>query len=70
VANLKLSARSEVSSASNWRSQLESALIGLGFTARDANLAIEELANDLGSKVDELDIGKLLKLALQNQGRK
>ena len=70
VANLKLSTRTEVSGHSNWRGQLESALIGLGFTSRDANLAIDELANDLGSKVDEMDIAKLLKLALQNQGRK
>jgi len=54
---------------SHWRTQLQSALIGLGFTARDAETTIDSVATDLGSKVDETDISQLLKLALQNRGR-
>jgi Holliday junction resolvasome RuvABC DNA-binding subunit len=44
-------------------------LIGLGFTARDAETTIDSVATDLGSKIDETDISQLLKLALQNRGR-
>jgi holliday junction DNA helicase RuvA len=57
------------SSKSHWRTQLQSALIGLGFTARDAETTIDSVATDLGSKIDETDISQLLKLALQNRGR-
>ena len=57
------------SAKSHWRTQLQSALIGLGFTARDAEATIDSVATDLGSKIDEIDISQLLKLALQNRGR-
>ena len=57
------------SSKSHWRTKLQSALIGLGFTARDAESTIDSVASDLGVKVDETDISELLKLALQNRGR-
>ena len=57
------------SSKSHWRTQLQSALIGLGFTARDAETTIDSVATDLGAKIDETDISQLLKLALQNRGR-
>jgi Holliday junction DNA helicase RuvA len=57
------------SAKSYWRTQLQSALIGLGFTARDAEATIDSVAADLGSKIDETDISQLLKLALQNRGR-
>jgi Holliday junction DNA helicase RuvA len=57
------------SAKSHWRTQLQSALIGLGFTARDAETTIDSVATDLGSKIDETDISQLLKLALQNRGR-
>jgi len=54
---------------SHWRTQLQSALIGLGFTARDAESTIDVVASDLGAKVDQTDISQLLKLALQTRGR-
>lgn len=57
------------SAKAHWRTQLQSALIGLGFTARDAEATIDSVASDLGSKIDETDISELLKLALQNRGR-
>jgi len=56
-------------SKAHWRTQLQSALIGLGFTARDAERTIDAVATDLGKKIDETDISELLKLALQNRGR-
>ena len=57
------------SAHSHWRTQLQSALIGLGFTARDAESTIDVVASDLGAKVDQTDISQLLKLALQTRGR-
>ena len=57
------------SAHSHWRTQLQSALIGLGFTARDAESTIDVVASDLGAKVDQTDISQLLKLALQSRGR-
>lgn len=69
VNDLTLSAKVTNTSKSHWRTQLQSALIGLGFTARDAEATIDGVASDLGAKIDETDISQLLKLALQNRGR-
>lgn len=69
VNDLALSSKIMSTSKSHWRTQLQSALIGLGFTARDAEATIDSVAGELGAKVDETDISHLLKLALQNRGR-
>ena len=69
VGNLNLAAKSSSRVSGHWRDQLTSALIGLGFTARDAGETIEELANEVGAGINEVDISKLLKMALQNRGR-
>ena len=69
VSDLARNQSTGSSSKSHWRTQLQSALIGLGFTARDAEATIDSVASDLGAKVDETDISELLKLALQNRGR-
>ena len=69
VSDLVRSQGSGKSAKAHWRTQLQSALIGLGFTARDAEATIDSVASDLGSKIDETDISELLKLALQNRGR-
>jgi len=69
VGELVRSNNSGRTSKSHWRTQLQSALIGLGFTARDAEATIDAVASDLGVKIDETDISELLKLALQNRGR-
>jgi len=69
VGEVIKSSSSSKSAKSHWRTQLQSALIGLGFTARDAEATIDSVATDLGSKIDETDISHLLKLALQNRGR-
>ena len=69
VSDLVRTQGSGKSAKAHWRTQLQSALIGLGFTARDAEATIDSVASDLGSKIDETDISELLKLALQNRGR-
>ena len=69
VSELARTQSSGAKSKSHWRTQLQSALIGLGFTARDAEATIDSVASDLGTKIDETDISELLKLALQNRGR-
>ena len=69
VSDLARSQSSGSNSKSHWRTQLQSALIGLGFTARDAESTIDSVASDLGAKIDETDISELLKLALQSRGR-
>ena len=69
VGDLVRTQGSGKSAKSHWRTQLQSALIGLGFTARDAEATIDSVSSDLGAKIDETDISELLKLALQNRGR-
>jgi Holliday junction DNA helicase RuvA len=69
VSDLARTQSSGLSAHSHWRTQLQSALIGLGFTARDAESTIDVVASDLGAKVDQTDISQLLKLALQTRGR-
>ena len=69
VSALSLLQKPSNLSKANWRNQLSSALIGLGFTARDAQTTIDAVSNELGAKADTTDISQLLKLALQNQGR-
>ena len=69
VSDLARTQSSGLSAHSHWRTQLQSALIGLGFTARDAESTIDVVASDLGTKVDQTDISQLLKLALQTRGR-
>ena len=70
VSGLALTRKSNSQIKDNWRTQLLSALIGLGFSARDAQSGVDFLANELGAEADTTDISALLKLALQNQGRK
>ncbi len=69
VNDLTSTTKSGKGAKSHWRTQLQSALIGLGFTARDAEATIDGVASDLGIKIDETDISTLLKLALQSRGR-
>ena len=69
VSDLARTQNSGKNAKAHWRTQLQSALIGLGFTARDAEATIDAVASDLGKKIDETDISGLLKLALQNRGR-
>ena len=69
VKNLNVSANGS-SRAAGWRDQVSDALIGLGFTARDTEEALDIVAEHFGSEVAETDISMLLKFALQTRGRK
>ena len=69
VSNLQLSANAKASVKSQWRIQLNGALIGLGYTARDADSIIEGVAQEFGSKADSTDISLLLRSALAGKGR-
>ena len=69
VKNLNTST-SGSSRAAGWRDQVSDALIGLGFTARDTEDALDIVAEHFGSEVAETDISMLLKFALQTRGRK
>ena len=53
----------EVSAASTWRDQITSALLGLGFSARESQDRIDRLAN-VFSDVSTVPIAELLKAAL------
>lgn len=56
--------------ASSWRDQLNEALVGLGFTVRDTEEALDLVASHYGASVSETDVAALLKFALQTRGRK
>jgi Holliday junction DNA helicase RuvA len=68
VSNFSLS-HTGTSLQSNWRVQVEAALLGLGFTARDTDSAISEVADEFGSSANSTDISTLLRAALKTQGR-
>ncbi len=55
-----------------WREQLISALISLGFSAKDSDAALNAVASefqDLGSEPSEAELSELLKRALQSGRR-
>lgn len=55
-----------------WREQLTSALISLGFSAKDSDLAISKIVNELsqsGVPAETLELSDLLKRALSQGGR-
>jgi Holliday junction DNA helicase RuvA len=50
-----------------WREQLTSALISLGFSAKDSDDAINSVLSDIPQEeIAQMELGELLKLALQN----
>ena len=61
-----------ISHVAPWREQLVSALLALGFTARDAESAIGALVvslQDIGEDPAQMEMGELLKRALQKGSR-
>lgn len=55
-----------------WREQLTSALVSLGFTAKDSDIAISQVVSNLaqdGVDAKDLDLSELLKRALSHGGR-
>lgn len=63
---------SAISHQPPWREQLASALVSLGFTAKDSDVAISTVISNLaetGVDATTVDISQLLKLALQSGKR-
>jgi Holliday junction DNA helicase RuvA len=55
----------------DWREQLRSALMGLGYSKKESDDAIDRAIKDTKAKPTEIDISELLKLALtQSRSRK
>jgi len=53
-----------------WRSQVQSALLGLGFTPRDASEAIDSVIAELNEvQVSEFSISEVLRIALRSRDR-
>jgi Holliday junction DNA helicase RuvA len=55
-----------------WREQLASALMSLGFTAKESDNAITNVVNQIsedGGDANSVDLAELLKRALQKGGR-
>ena len=66
------SGHQKISHQPAWREQLVSALISLGFSAKDSDVAISTVVGKLaeeGIDAENTDISELLKLALQNGRR-
>ena len=62
-------ASGSVPSVGSWRESLTSALMNLGYTARDAESTATSAAEEIGSGISERPIAEILKIALQNRGR-
>ena len=53
----------------DWRTQLESALSGLGFSSKEIEKIFKEVADEAGDQISSMSPSELLKLALQIKGR-
>lgn len=51
--------------AADWRRQVHSALLGLGWSAKEADAAVERVAPMVGDGLDPADVPSLLKAALR-----
>jgi Holliday junction DNA helicase RuvA len=66
----KVSGSSGVKSKSGgWRIPLESALSGLGFSAKEIEKVLNQISEEVGNQVSDKSQSELLKLALQIKGR-
>jgi Holliday junction DNA helicase RuvA len=52
----------------SWRGSVHGALLGLGYSMREADEAVQAVANDADSQ-DETDVAALLRVALRSLGR-
>jgi Holliday junction DNA helicase RuvA len=62
-----VSLASGVGGAAPWRGQVHEALVGLGWSAKDADAAIDTVADELG---DTPDVAVVLKAALRSMDRR
>jgi Holliday junction DNA helicase RuvA len=58
-----------VGAVGGWQPQVHAALVGLGWTARDADGAVSAVAEEFGDAASETDVAVLLRSALQSMGR-
>jgi Holliday junction DNA helicase RuvA len=61
--------RSATAPIDGWRDQVHAALTGLGYAARDADDAVDRVADDPAAAVDPPDVGGLLRAALRGLAR-
>jgi Holliday junction DNA helicase RuvA len=52
-----------------WQPQVHAALVGLGWSARDADTALSAVADEFGEAAADTDVAVLLRSALQSMGR-
>ncbi len=52
-----------------WQLQVHAALVGLGWSARDADTAVSAVAAEFGDAAADTDVAVLLRSALQSMGR-
>ncbi|HUV49383.1 MAG TPA: Holliday junction branch migration protein RuvA [Actinomycetes bacterium] len=55
--------------AGSWQGQVHAALVGLGWSARDADSAVSAVAQELGDEAATTEVAVLLRSALQSLGR-
>lgn len=68
VSKLNLTSRQSAKSH-KWREDLLPALVGLGYSAKESESALDRVASELVGKANEEDSSVLLKAALQALGR-
>ena len=54
--------------AGGWQGQVHAALVGLGWSARDADGAVSSVTQELGDQASETEVSVLLRAALQSMG--
>ena len=62
--------RSKSSLSGPWRTQVIGALTGLGYSAKEAESALDDVLSDFGRTPTETDLPEMLKLALAQSRRK
>ena len=62
--------RSKSSLSGPWRTQVIGALTGLGYSAKEAESALDDVLSDFGRIPSEADLPEMLKLALAQSRRK
>jgi len=62
--------RSKSSLSGPWRAQVIGALTGLGYSAKEAESALDDVLSDFGRTPSEADLPEMLKLALAQSRRK
>ncbi|MCZ3386980.1 MAG: Holliday junction branch migration protein RuvA [Actinomycetia bacterium] len=56
-------------SSAGWQPQVHAALVGLGWSGRDADAALGAVADEFGDRAAETDVAVLLRSALQSMSR-